>query len=46
LPDEIITATVSDNCKINAKGQIYLNSPSTVGDGTLTVYGTARLITI
>jgi hypothetical protein len=42
----IITDTISPTIVDNAKGQIYLNSPSTVGDGNLVIYGTARLITL
>jgi hypothetical protein len=42
----IITASISPSIVSNAKGQIYIDSPSTVGDGTLTIYGTARLVTL
>lgn len=35
-----------DNVYENDKMQINLDQPSTVGNGTITVYGTARLITL
>jgi hypothetical protein len=46
LPAEILTGAPAPNIVSNAKAQVYIGNASTAGDGTLKIYGSARLITL
>jgi len=46
LTAESLSGAVESNIAVNRKAQVTINTPSTVGDGTLVIYGTARLVTL